>query len=882
MISDIAMKNRHLHVFLIGLLVAMLGGPVYAQKNNTPSKLLNFNRSTPARDGSGYLVAGDFWSTVHPVNAEIPNLLRSQFAGIGLNYVMMLGSTGNWQEPIGSWPSGYPYTNTFRNSPLFFFSVFDADGWAGYAPGNRLRDLDQTTDARGAGGTSRFMFPAYGPDVVGAGDPARDYRRPARFTDESRTHMIYEAGWPTTAGIDFKIRAHQYSSNEQNLNDFVAIEVTLTNTGVVDSNADGTPEATDNVVDGIASTVTGDVAPSIQISTAGDRGCNCIAAGRTFGYVGAPDETGAPYDMFVWYANVAPTTTTNRATPPAGQRSFGIDNTNQRLGYSDIWNTWVFMGVRQGSLEDGLTANSPDKPTVFGTHSVGEGSRRGWYNSVHWQLGLANRNASDISFRNATATWYQDYGKLSNGGDVLPSLAPNPALFSGGTPDDISTFVVGNPNARPNGDFKYAHTDIGVGPAIEQPIWEPAWNPGAASGDFYGGGMGFSKEYTFGQAPQHSTGPFSLAVGESMTMVFVHGAGFRLEGAADAVEAARWAWERGWDISADMPTPAAPEMVPLSTDQGSALIRWTDVSGITPVDGYKIWRASQYQRTNYLDAGLRLMDNYHHLHEPGGDPFAAAFLDPVNPNFDVGDPDVYFQGDIQGSYQPAEWGTYELIARIPVSEVSQYQDATGGYDFAFEDTQVITGFTYWYYVSAYREGSFTGPEGPVTVNHIESANLNRNGRNSPDAASGEIGMESQWAGTYPYAFRNADYPTPGTQQMKNIGAPFTVTPPVAPVDQVADLVTVTPNPYKITGLNDIRNDASSHNIDFLNLPADYTLTILDVSGQIIFQTNVQGAVDGKYTWDLFSKDGVEVASGLYIYHVEFAGGTAEGHFAILR
>jgi hypothetical protein len=469
MISDIAMKNRHVHVFLIGLLVAALGGPVYAQKNNTPSSLLNFNSATPTRDGSGYLVAGDFWSTVHPVNAEIPNLLRSQFAGIGLNYIMMLGSTGNWQEPIGSWPSGYPYTNTFRNSPLFFFSVFDAGGWAGYAPGNRLRDLDQTTDAKGAGGTSRFMFPAYGPNVVGAGDPARDYRRPARFTDESRTHLIYEAGWPTTAGIDYKIRAHQYSSNEQNLNDFVAIEITMTNTGVVDSNADGTPEATDNVVDGIAATVTGDVSPSIQISTAGDRGCNCIAAGRSFGYVAAPDETGAPYDMFVWWANVAPTTTTNRATPPAGQRSFGIDNTNQRLGYSDIWNTWVFMGVRQGSLEDGLTANSPDKSTVFGTHSVGEGSRRGWYNSNHWQSGLATRNASDISFRNSTATWYADYGKLSNGGDVLPNLGPNPAFFSGGTPDDITTFVVGNPNARPNGDFKYAHTDVGVGPAIEQP-----------------------------------------------------------------------------------------------------------------------------------------------------------------------------------------------------------------------------------------------------------------------------------------------------------------------------------------------------------------------------------------------------------------------------
>ncbi len=102
------------------------------------------------------------------------------------------------------------------------------------------------------------------------------------------------------------------------------------------------------------------------------------------------------------------------------------------------------------------------------------------------------------------------------------------------------------------------------------------------------------------------------------------------------------------------------------------------------------------------------------------------------------------------------------------------------------------------------------------------------------------------------------------------------------MDQVADLITVTPNPYKITGLNDIRNDASSHNIDFLNLPTDYTLTIIDVAGQVVFQEIVAGAVDGKYTWDLFSKDGVEVSSGLYLFHVQHSGGEATGHFAIIR
>jgi hypothetical protein len=149
---------------------------------------------------------------------------------------------------------------------------------------------------------------------------------------------------------------------------------------------------------------------------------------------------------------------------------------------------------------------------------------------------------------------------------------------------------------------------------------------------------------------------------------------------------------------------------------------------------------------------------------------------------------------------------------------------------------------------------------------------------------GTIGLASPWGDTYPYATTNAAFPNKQSQPLryKNIGPAFTVTPPVADPGDVADLITVTPNPYKITGLNDVRNVASSHNIDFLNLPADYTLTILDVSGQIVFETVAEGAVDGKFTWDLFSKDGVEIASGLYIYHVKHSGGEATGHFAILR
>ena len=546
------------HVLSCGLaaLAALgLAASADAQSGRAPSTALRYNTAVE-NPGDGYLTGGDLWNTLKPSNTSEPGRLGSPFANVGGGTVnrMLFGSRGNWQEPGGQWPSGYNYSNTFRNSHFILFPLFKATGWPGYLAGNPLRTPDTSTDTKGAGGTSRFMWASYSPNLRAAADATRSYKRPARYTDASRTHLVYEAGWPTTSGIDFKVRAHQFTPNEQNLNDFTVLEITLTNTGEVDSNADGTFEATNNVVDGVSMMLDATPAPAIEISRAGDRGCNCIQAGRTFGYIAAKDPaTNTPYDLFAWYANVPPTATTNRATPAAGARSFGIDNRNFLLGYSDIWNAWSFLGVKQGSIDatnlGAIRPTTPDKQTAFGTHPVGTGERRGWFGSAQWQSSLHSLTASDLGFRSSTAAWYADYGRTAATVGAA-NLNPNPAFFSGGTADDISTFTVGNANARPNGDFKYASEDVSKFAGIEQPIWEAAWNAGAANGQFYTGGVGFTKEYTFGQAVTQGNGPYRLAVGESITFVWTALAGFRMEGVVDASRAARWAWERGWQPAA--------------------------------------------------------------------------------------------------------------------------------------------------------------------------------------------------------------------------------------------------------------------------------------------------------------------------------------------
>lgn len=889
--------------FLCVLLVAGIADlPAQAQSQRSPSSLLRYNTNRQDIPGDGYMVSGDLWETVKPPNTQESALLRSPYAGIGggmLPYMHLGANDSDFFSPGGMWPNAYRIVNLFRNARKFGFTGFKPGGWPGYSEGNPIYALDNGKD-------SRYMVAVYGPNVAGANDPARNYQREATYVDQSRTHLVYEAGWPTTMGVDFDLRAHQYTFNEQNLNDFVVLEFTMTNTGEVDSNGDGTVDATGNIVEAIAASLQGETAPAIKIGFGGERlrgpdGGSKFGAGRSYGYVGASDENGEPYDMLAYFANTPPSETTGRTVPAPGGRDFGINNYRNKDGYTDVWGGWRWMGVKQGAIQPclpdcdyselgAIDANSPDKETLFGTHPIGEGAERGWYTSHTYSGGLTSYRWNDSvkEFRAATAAWYEDYGKLSDGGTVLPNLAPNSAVFDGsGTPEDVTTFGTAADGARPDGDFKYASEDISKVVGIQQPVWEPGWNPALrnnpnpATSDFYEA-VGYVREWTFGESNKTGVGPFRLEVGESITLVFVASAGYRFEGVKDAAEAAEWAWERGWDINNDLPAPPAPDIRIESNTDGQAVVNWTDVSGIDPdVDGYKIWRAAQYQQGEWLETGMRIMDRYHQQHEVGAS--IDGLLDDINPYFDA-EESAFSGNNVSGTFQPEEWGTYELVAKIPASELGQYATSGGPYNYAWADPNSIVGFTYWYYVSSYKEGTFTGPQGTVSAGHLESyGTVNRNGRNSCDAADGEIGMTSSWCGTYPFAWNNANYPELGTQLQKNFGTSFTVTPPAASVDDVADVITVSPNPYKITGLNDVRDNASSHTVNFLNTPEDFTITILDVSGQVVFRQIVENAPNGQFGWDLFSKDGVEVASGLYIYHIEYGSGqSVTGHFAILR
>lgn len=78
------MISKHVIALAIGLLVLPLGMPrqADAQPARRPSSLLNYTQR-PTIEGDGYLVGGEYWTTVKPMNTNDPTLLEDPNSDIG-------------------------------------------------------------------------------------------------------------------------------------------------------------------------------------------------------------------------------------------------------------------------------------------------------------------------------------------------------------------------------------------------------------------------------------------------------------------------------------------------------------------------------------------------------------------------------------------------------------------------------------------------------------------------------------------------------------------------------------------------------------------------------------------------------------------------------
>ena len=72
---------------------------------------------------------------------------------------------------------------------------------------------------------------------------------------------------------------------------------------------------------------------------------------------------------------------------------------------------------------------------------------------------------------------------------------------------------------------------------------------------------------------------------------------------------------------------------------------------------------------------------------------------------------------------------------------------------------------------------------------------------------------------------------------------------------------------------------------FTHVPARCTIKIFSVSGVFIDEVNIENDMDdGIAYWDLLTKDGLEVAAGVYIWHIKAEDTNDEklGKFAVIK
>jgi hypothetical protein len=858
-------------IIVIGLILLLTALPasVFAQAAKA-DKVNNF-------PGAGVLQAGDLWEGFLPENSDVgfyneplntAPLGRRQFIRMG-NY------DRTWSTPNSNWPAAYFIQNYWEKE----IGVFVHDTSATFNPATLNGAANPSYfagDKATEGNYSKYAQLTYKPTVVGGTDPLRNYTIDPYFTDSRRQHVVYEAAWPTNVGIDVKFRAHGFAApNWGNLNDFVIFEFTLTNTGVLDMNMDGTPEKTNNKIPAFDFWMGAQSMMSINTYKTGARyggpAYTMSPIGRQTAYIADPDPSGNPWD----FVTVFPSATIKNPVAGQGQTDIGFNNWGDK-NYTDTWFGWTMLDVKKGEVPADVTKSVADlasKTTLFGTHPIGEGPQRGWYSGAMAYMGPAGGfttgSPRDL-FLTCMAQWFKDGGRTISKSNSNLDLNPNPNFFSGGTLGNIFSFVPKQSGAtQPNGDSK-------MGGVFDQRSFEDG---SADATTPYPNGYGkFSKGAShtenFDGEMYESVGPFSLDVGESVTIVLATVAGFRLEGIQRAVEAARWTFAQNLNIPK---TPALPKMFVKNTVNRTVSLEWDKAAEAdAQFAGYKIWKSSQYKKKSFLDEGMRILDRYQEQMTPG--PIPSELKKPVNPKFDAFA--AVNATTLQGTYQPDTWGTWDLVMTIPKASLTSFTPTTNpgtttttGYAYKYEDTDVFFGFSYWYYISAYKENAagFSGPGGQTTT-RIETHSTNRNG------ASG------LWNLTYPFAYASLVFPSAtNTAAYQAMGGVQIVNGARALGNEVAS-VGVRPNPYKRAALHDNRSLPYDHKLLFYNLPSPCKITIVDVAGQIIDEINFSSSSDnvGSTFWDMFSKDGIEVASGLYIYVVESGTQKKIGHFAILR
>jgi hypothetical protein len=103
----------------------------------------------------------------------------------------------------------------------------------------------------------------------------------------------------------------------------------------------------------------------------------------------------------------------------------------------------------------------------------------------------------------------------------------------------------------------------------------------------------------------------------------------------------------------------------------------------------------------------------------------------------------------------------------------------------------------------------------------------------------------------------------------------------------AGLVTVVPNPYRggvVWDRQPVAGDTFGRHIDFIGLPRTRaTIRIYTLAGDLVQSLDHDGAQgDGEARWNLISRNGQDVVSGVYLFTIDSSLGHQLGRFVVIR
>jgi hypothetical protein len=270
--------------------------------------------------------------------------------------------------------------------------------------------------------------------------------------------------------------------------------------------------------------------------------------------------------------------------------------------------------------------------------------------------------------------------------------------------------------------------------------------------------------------------------------------------------------------------------VQLLTDDEGVVIRWNNASELVPdpltkefdFAGYRVWRAEQWERpegsTGPTPEQWILLAEYR----------LPKYIEAGRGQLDLG------TARTQVELDPCD--TVDAAKGLYLYPVGYYQ---------YRDDHILPGFLYFYSVTAF-DINDTGERDPRT-GQIKQFSLECRHVASSEKA---------------------------------------VTPLANPVDGAGE-VYVVPNPYYGNAQWDLGpnpSDPTGTHVDFMNLPkGPWTVRIFTLAGDIVRTLENDGKSDiGEVKWDLVSRNGQDIASGVYIYSVESQYGSQVGKFLILR